>query len=200
MPKSSRLISIEPPDNHRSRARNAPRRRSRHHVAAILLVFVLFGSANSIRAADDEVDAKNRARIESMYDGYKKEFADAADIDIRDAMQLAAEGRAVFVDVRKKKERRVSMLPGAITKQELLRNPDAFKGRTLIGYCTISYRSGKLAQKLKSRGITMMNLRGGLLAWVHAGGKVYDAQSETKRIHVYGLKWNLAPKDYETVW
>jgi rhodanese-related sulfurtransferase len=200
MQKNSHLSSVEPVDNRHPRTRNAPRRRSRHHVAALLLVFVLIGSANPIRAADDGVDAQNRARIESMYSGYKKEFADVADIDVRDAMQLDAEGRAVFVDVRKKKERRVSMLPGAIGKQELLKDPEKFTDQTLIGYCTISYRSGKLARKLKSRGITMLNLRGGLLAWVHEGGKVYDAQGETKRIHVYGPKWNLAPKDYETVW
>jgi sodium/bile acid cotransporter 7 len=163
-------------------------------------VFVLIGSANPIRAADDGVDAQNRARIELMYDGYKKDFADVADIDVREAMQLAAEGRTVFVDVRKGKEQRVSMLPGAIGKREFLKNPEKFKDRTLIGYCTISYRSGKLAQKLKSRGITMLNLRGGILAWVHDGGKVYYAQGETRRIHVYGPKWNLGPKDYEAVW
>ena len=43
-------------------------------------------------------------------------------------------------------------------------------------------------------------LRGGLLAWVHAGGKVYDKNGETRRIHVYGRKWNLGPRDYEGVW
>jgi sodium/bile acid cotransporter 7 len=46
----------------------------------------------------------------------------------------------------------------------------------------------------------MLNLRGGLLAWVHAGGKVYDANGETRRIHVYGRKWNLAPNGYDAVW
>jgi len=46
----------------------------------------------------------------------------------------------------------------------------------------------------------MLNLRGGLLAWVHDGGKVYDRNGETRRIHVYGRKWDLGPKDYEAVW
>ncbi len=50
------------------------------------------------------------------------------------------------------------------------------------------------------KGITMYNLRGGLLAWVHDGGKVVDQKGETKRIHVYGRKWNLAPSAYEAVW
>jgi len=70
----------------------------------------------------------------------------------------------------------------------------------VIGYCTISYRSGKLAESLAPRGITMLNLEGGLLAWVHAGGKLFDRAGETRRIHVYGRKWNLAPQDYEAIW
>jgi sodium/bile acid cotransporter 7 len=115
-------------------------------------------------------------------------------------MQLLAEGKAVFVDVREEKEQAVSMLPNAIPEAELLRYPEKYRDRILIGYCTISYRSGKLAQQLKGKGISMLNLRGGLMAWVHAGGKVYDRNGETRRIHVYGRKWNLAPKDYETIW
>jgi len=115
-------------------------------------------------------------------------------------MQLMREGKAVFVDVREPEEQRVSMLPGAITEQELLKNIQKYKDRILIGYCTISYRSGKLAQKLRDRGIVMLNLRGGMLAWVHAGGRVYDANGETRRIHVYGRKWNLIPEGYEAVW
>jgi sodium/bile acid cotransporter 7 len=44
------------------------------------------------------------------------------------------------------------------------------------------------------------NLRGGILAWVHDGGTVYDQNGETRRIHVYGRKWNLAPNSYQAVW
>jgi len=94
----------------------------------------------------------------------------------------------------------VSMLPGAITEQEFLTHPERYRDKIIIGYCTISYRSGKLAEKLKAQGVVMLNLRGGLLAWVHDGGKVYDRNGETRRIHVYGRKWDLGPKDYEAVW
>jgi sodium/bile acid cotransporter 7 len=135
-----------------------------------------------------------------MYRDYQKDFADVEDIDPREAMKLLQEGKAVFVDVREAKEQKVSMLPGAITEEQLLRSPEKYGDRILIGYCTISYRSGKLAQKLKAKGLSMLNLRGGLLAWVHDGGKVYDQNGETRRIHVYGRKWDLGPKDYEAVW
>jgi rhodanese-related sulfurtransferase len=166
-------------------------------ILTILAVILLSGMTAPVRAADD---GENRARIESLYNDYKKEFADVEDIDPRAAMELLQVGRAVFVDIREEKEQRVSMLPGAITEQELLKNLEKYRNRILIGYCTISNRSGKFAQKLKARGVGMLNLRGGLLAWVHDGGKVYDANGETRRIHVYGRKWNLGPKDYEAVW
>jgi sodium/bile acid cotransporter 7 len=69
------------------------------------------------------------------------------------------------------------------------KNLDIYKDHTIIGYCTISYRSGKLAEKLGKKGIKMLNLKGGMLAWVHEGGKVYDDQhGETKRVHVYKKK------------
>jgi rhodanese-related sulfurtransferase len=146
-------------------------------------------------------DAARRAKVEAMYSDYKKEFPGVKDIDPAAARRLFEEGTAVFIDIRAQKEQAVSMLPGAITEAEFLKDPEAFAGRTLIGYCTISYRSGKLAEKLAAKGIVLLNLRGGMLAWVHAGGKIYDRNGhETRRIHVYGRKWNLAPEDYEAVW
>jgi rhodanese-related sulfurtransferase len=145
-------------------------------------------------------DADKRAKIESMYRDYKKDFADVADIAPPEAMALLKTGQALFVDVRAAKEQAVSMLPGAIAADEFLKYPERYRDKVIIGYCTISYRSGKLADALRVQGITMLNLKGGLLAWVHAGGKVYDRSGETRRIHVYGRKWNLGPKDYEALW
>ena len=151
-------------------------------------------------AADHMNDTENRDKIEAMYQGYKKDFPRVQDIDPSDAMRLLQEGKALFIDVREAKEQQVSMLPGAVTEKQFLKDPGRYRDRTLIGYCTISYRSGKLAEKLKAQGITLLNLKGGMLAWVHAGGKVYDQSGETKRIHVYGKKWNLGPQGYEAVW
>jgi sodium/bile acid cotransporter 7 len=151
-------------------------------------------------AADNMSASGKRDKIEAMYQSYKKDFPGVPDIQISDAMRLLQEGKALFIDVREEKEQQESMLPGAVTEKQFLKNPEKYRDRTLIGYCTISYRSGKLAEKLNAQGITLLNLKGGLLAWVHAGGKVYDQSGETKRIHVYGKKWNLGPVGYEAVW
>lgn len=150
--------------------------------------------------AEGMSDSEKRAKVEAMYRDYKRDFAEVEDIEPTAAMKLLQEGRALFIDVREEREQRVSMLPGAVTERQFLKDPAAYAGRTLIGYCTISYRSGKLAARLKKEGTPILNLRGGLLAWVHDGGKVYDQSGETRRIHVYGRKWNLAPKNYEAVY
>jgi len=165
------------------------------------LAWIVHFGLGQVGAADQGMsDSEKSAKIAAMYQDYKKDFAGVQDIEPADAMRLFQERQALFIDVREEKEQAVSMLPGAITEKQFLEDPKQYQNRTLIGYCTISYRSGKLAEKLMARGITLLNLKGGLLAWVHAGGKVYDKNGETKRIHVYGKKWNLGPKDYEAIW
>jgi hypothetical protein len=42
----------------------------------------------------------------------------------------------------------MNLLPGAITEKEFLKHPERYRDKVIIGYCTISYRSGKLAEKL----------------------------------------------------
>jgi sodium/bile acid cotransporter 7 len=168
---------------------------------AALGLILMTGNAHPAGAEPSAADAARRAKIETMYSAYKKDFPGVEEIDPVAAMRLFEEGKAVFIDVRDEKEQAVSMLPGAVTEKEFLKDPNKYAGRILIGYCTISYRSGKLAQELKDQGISVRNLRGGMLAWVHAGGRIYDRTgSETRRIHVYGRKWNLAPEAYEAVW
>jgi rhodanese-related sulfurtransferase len=171
----------------------------------VAMVLALIGLVPAVtdraaRAGNSMSDPEKLARIDELYRGYGKDFPGVGDIEPREAMQLLQEGKALFIDVRTPKEQAVSMLPGAVTAEDFQRDPERYAGRVLIGYCTISYRSGKLAQQLAAKGITLLNLRGGILAWVHAGGKLYDRDGETRRIHVYGRKWDLAPQGYETVW
>jgi sodium/bile acid cotransporter 7 len=144
-------------------------------------------------------DDQKRQKIKEMYAIYKQKFPEVQDIDPRQAMQLSESQKIVFIDVREAEEQQVSMLPGAITEKAFLANTVKYKDHIKIGYCTISYRSGLLAQKLKAQGISMYNLKGGLLAWVHDDGKVYNEKGETNRIHTFGREWNLGPKSYDAI-
>jgi sodium/bile acid cotransporter 7 len=163
----------------------------------VFLGILLLGLTATTEALNDE---EKRRKVETMYEDYKKSFPDVSDISAEEALALSRQSKPMFVDVREPSEQAVSMLPGAITEKEFLKNPEAHKDRRVIGYCTISYRSGKLAQRLQKKGIQMVNLRGGILAWLHAGGKIYREGKPTNQVHVYGKRWNLAPSDYEAVW
>ncbi len=145
-------------------------------------------------------DARKKEIIYQMYADYKKNDLPAIkDILPKQAMELIQTGRVVFVDTRKAKEMNVSMLPNALTREEFLQDHLKYKDFTLIAYCTIGYRSGLFAKEMEKKGIIVYNLIAGILAWVHEGGKVFDAKGETKRIHVYGKKWNYPPIGYKPV-
>ncbi len=167
----------------------------------LLALFVAIAGATAFRGSFTSMnDGEKRKSIEDLYRGYKRNFSGVEDITPEEAIRLHHEGRAVFIDIREKREQAVSMIPGAITEETFLKSPEDVKNKILIAYCTISYRSGKLAERLAPRGMRISNLQGGLLGWVHAGGPIADQSGETRRIHVYGPKWNLAPAGYEAVW
>lgn len=158
------------------------------------------GSNASLSAAKDLTDVDKKGIVYKMYADYKKKFPAVVDVTPQEAMRLLQENQVLFVDIREPAEMQVSMLPGAISKEQLLSESTRYSGYTIVGYCTISYRSGMFAQKMASKGLRIYNLKGGLLAWTLEGGKVYDANGDvTKRIHVYGKKWNFAPNGYEAV-
>lgn len=145
-------------------------------------------------------DAARRQAVERLYADYRREFPEVADIAPADALDLWRRGTAVLVDERTPEEQAVSMIPGALRAKDLQTRWEDFRGKSVIVYCTIGYRSGKLAQALRARGVAAVNIRGGLLGWVHAGGPVADAGGPVKRIHVYGKTWDLAPAGFEAVY
>ena len=162
-------------------------------------IFALF-SGTTVHGDRPQSDVAKIKAVYSMYADYKKEFPQVRDISAHEAMALQAQGRVVFVDTRKPAEMAVSALPGAVTQQDFLIHRDRYGDKTAIAYCTISYRSGVFARDLASRGIAVVNLQGGILAWILEGGKVYDAQGRpSRRVHVYGEKWDYAADGYESV-
>lgn len=134
-----------------------------------------------------------------MYRGYKKKFPEAHDISASEARELFDQGKVVFIDVRTPEEQAVSMLPGAFTENEFLKDPDAFQDKIAVAYCTIGYRSGVFSEKMGKQGLRVLNLSGGILAWVLDGGTVYSDGEMTKRVHVYGKKWDYLPEGFEAV-
>ena len=168
-------------------------------LAKWFLFIIALGCPFAAMAEKPLTDDEKKAVVYEMYQEYKKDFPDVKDITSKEAMELLEADRVLFVDTRKDEEMKISMLPKAISEKMYLKNQDQYKGKKIVLYCTISYRSGKLTQRLNRQGVDAYNLKGGILAWVLEGGKVYDRNGETRRIHVYGKKWNYPASGYKAV-
>jgi rhodanese-related sulfurtransferase len=163
-----------------------------------VILLALFGYPRA--AAEMATDAQKRQVIEKMVAEYRTKFPDVVEMDSRRVMELMKDQKVIFIDVRRPNEREVSMLPEAITHKTYLENPDQYSDYLKISYCTIGYRSARFAQIMHQNGTEIYNLHGGMLGWVHGGGKLYDKKGRSFRIHVYGRPWKLAPEGYEEVW
>ncbi len=154
------------------------------------------------QAQSPDTEAGRLALIGRMVELIRADYPDVPTITAPSLRQALPSADFLLVDVRSEAERAVSMLPGAITADEFEDRMDEFgrSGRTLVAYCTIGARSSAYVRRMRERGVDMINLEGSVLAWTHAGGTLTAGNAPTKRLHVYGRRWNLAADGYETVW
>lgn len=170
-------------------------------VAVSTLLASIPGCSTPNSSVEEQTDAKKKSAIDSMYDEYRADFPDAPEIDVEELLTLRETQDVLIVDVRDPQERAVSIIPGAISRESFESMKESLKKGPIVVHCTIGYRSGKYVEKLKAEGIEAHNLKGSILSWVHAGQPVVDPEgNQTKRVHVYGERWNLLPKGYEAVW
>jgi sodium/bile acid cotransporter 7 len=167
-------------------------------VAGLLLALVPVAACQDPGALPVE---EKQVRIDELYEGYKKKFPDAPEITV-EALKERLDGPEppVLVDVREDEEREVSMIPGAISREQFEARRDELAGREVVTYCTIGYRSGLYTQKLIDEDWKASNLRGSIVSWTHVGGDLVKGDVPTRRVHVYGRKWNLVAEGYEAVW
>lgn len=165
-------------------------------------ISLIFSACNA--TVKSEPAASNATRFEqinAMYQEYRKDFPEVNEITPQGVVDLQKSGKLVLVDVRAPEEQSVSMIPGAITVEAFEAAMETYRDKKVVTYCTIGARSGVYANTLRQKGFNVSNLKGSLLAWTHAGLPLKDASgNDTKRVHVYGKKWNLVADGYEAVW
>jgi rhodanese-related sulfurtransferase len=135
--------------------------------------------------------------VESMARALTKKFPQIPIIEVKELTQSAP---YILVDVREQREINISMIPGAISQKEFESQKDIYKNKLVVVYCTIGVRSGTYTKKLIEEGFKAKNLKGGVLAFAHAGFKFVNKGKETKNVHVYGEAWNLLPKTYNGIY
>lgn len=170
----------------------------------ILIIFAgcLLTSCSALRSGNDSAtNAGRMTQIDAMYQEYRKDFPGVKEITPQDVADLKQSRNLVLVDVRSPEEQAISMIPGAITAEAFAAAENSYRDKIIVTYCTIGARSGVYADELRRKGFDVLNLKGSLLAWTHAGLPLRDSEGrDTKRVHVYGKKWNLVADGYEAVW
>jgi rhodanese-related sulfurtransferase len=120
--------------------------------------------------------------------------------------ELKKMDNVVLLDARARKEFDVSHLRGAVHVGEkrvdlnLLGNVN--EEDTIIVYCTVGYRSEKIAEKLIDAGYkNTYNLFGGIFAWKNDDQEVVDNSGRaTEKVHCYDKSWSLLLLNGEKVY
>jgi len=102
----------------------------------------------------------------------------------------------ILIDARAKKEYDVSHIQHArwvgFDDFELSRVKDLPKEKPVLVYCSVGYRSEKVAEKLKEAGFQHVhNLYGGIFEWKNQGNPVYNASGITDSVHAYDKFWGV---------
>lgn len=102
--------------------------------------------------------------------------------------------RPILLDARSADEYAVSHLPEALridpTAETFPQLDSLSRGRPLVVYCSVGYRSARVASRLQSQGFTnVANLKGSIFRWANEGHVVVRDGRPVSAVHPYDNKW-----------
>jgi rhodanese-related sulfurtransferase len=121
----------------------------------------------------------------------------AHDVNEIGAKDAKKDSLVVFLDAREKREFEVSHIKNAIwvgyDDFNLIRVKNIPKGQKIIVYCSVGYRSEKIAGKLTKSGfINVSNVVGGIFEWANLGYPLVDSNGKpTEKVHAYDRIWGV---------
>ena len=99
----------------------------------------------------------------------------------------------LLLDARTEAEYQVSHLPQAQRVDPYHPNLEEVavdKDVPVVVYCSVGYRSARIAQQLEQSGFTnIYNLEGSIFQWVNEGNPVFQGDRPTVRVHPYNASW-----------
>lgn len=111
-----------------------------------------------------------------------------------------------YLDARQRTEYEVSHLPGAqwigYETFDSSRVADLDRRQPVLVYCSVGYRSGKIAERLQAMGFdSVYNLYGGLFEWANRDLPLENDHGQpTDSIHGYNRKWGIWVKEGTVVY
>ena len=102
----------------------------------------------------------------------------------------------LLLDARTVPEYQVSHLRGAVfinpMRPSLRPLRGVAKNHPIVVYCSVGYRSARLAHWLAAQGYTnVRNLAGSLFQWANEDRPVFRDDQPTTRVHPYDRRWGL---------
>lgn len=165
-------------------------------IAAILIV-------SSILLGVGYVGIKKVQNLEAIVESIAKEFPDVEHIStstLASLMEAEDENELLLIDCRNPEEFAISRIPGAVN----LRDVEAVQGalenalvkmenppEKIAIYCSVGYRSSKLARALDEAGIeNAVNIRGSIFAWTNEDRPLETPDGEpAETVHPYNQFW-----------
>lgn len=122
---------------------------------------------------------------------------DAPIIEINDLKKLIKTDSKIYIlDARELSEYNISHLPNSIHIGFEGINLNSVQSKInkkskIIVYCSVGYRSGVIAEKLKKLKYNVFNLKGGIFAWSNKNNMLLDKNNKTtKKVHGFNLEWS----------
>jgi len=159
----------------------------------LLRSLLLLGIFSGLNCQSGEVPARLRTSHAPLNDKLARTIS--ADADAISPAEAKALDDPIFLDARETTEYDVSHLPNArrlgYNQPDFSILADEDPTRPIVVYCTIGYRSERMAAQLRKRGFERVyNLYGSIYAWSLAGFPLEDASGQpTQQVHTYNRKW-----------
>ena len=135
----------------------------------------------------------------------REAFPDVPQMSTQQLAAMRADDTApdiVLLDARSATEFHVSHLPGAVLASNTRMALDALEAidpkRTVVVYCSVGYRSSRLADELRRKGFeNVFNLEGSLFGWANEGRPLYRGEERVHQAHPFDEEWGpLLDKQY----
>ncbi|MEM6520098.1 MAG: rhodanese-like domain-containing protein [Cyanobacteria bacterium P01_D01_bin.71] len=121
--------------------------------------------------------------------------------EFADRLNDESPSNVLIVDVRKPEEFEVSHLQHAVNLEDadaILALAPQQQAEQIILYCSVGYRSAKMAQTLEQKGWdAVVNLEGSIFEWANSGRPVFLGRQQVEVVHPFDAVWGtLLDQDY----
>ncbi|GIV30796.1 MAG: hypothetical protein KatS3mg029_0147 [Saprospiraceae bacterium] len=162
-------------------------------------VFLLFSCLVGVRSGGQFTDEEFDEMAKKMSKG------SAPKISVEE-LQRKLPSEIVLLDTRSREEYDVSHIAGArwvgYEAFDLGKVAGLSVDTTIVTYCSVGYRSERIAEQLQKAGFRhVYNLEGGIFGWVNKGNPVVDAAGRpVHKVHGYNAKWSKWLRGVEVVY